>query len=109
MRGERWREDFLQLRFVRLRLRCSANTNGGYVASYPYTQVPGKLRQLLDKIRQIGVPPKATTQWLKTVGFKSSNDATMLSVLKFIGFADPSSGAPTSRWNRTEAAIRLIR
>ena len=38
------------------------------MVDYAYTVVPGKLRQLLGKIRTVGVPPKVTTQWLKTLG-----------------------------------------
>jgi hypothetical protein len=46
----------------------------------------------------VGVPAKVSVQWLKTLGFTSSNDATMLPVLKFIGLAD-QSGAPTQKWS----------
>jgi hypothetical protein len=51
----------------------------------------------------VGVPPKATPQWLKTVGFKSSNDASLLGALKYIGFID-SSGVPSSRWTQYRGA-----
>jgi len=67
------------------------------MADFTYTTVPGKIKQLLTKIREVGVPPKVTVQWLKTVGFKSSNDATLIGVLKFIGFTD-ASGVPTAKW-----------
>lgn len=62
-----------------------------------YTVVTGKLPELLKKIRQTGVPPKATVAWLKTLGFTSSNDTTLLRVLRYIGFID-SSGGPTPAW-----------
>jgi predicted secreted protein len=58
---------------------------------------PGKLGALLEKVREVGVPPKATTEWLKSIGFSSSNDRSMLAVLKQIGFIDGSS-VPTARW-----------
>jgi hypothetical protein len=64
---------------------------------FPYTTVPGKIKPLLAKIREVGVPSKATVQWLKTVGFKSSNDASLLGVLKHIGFID-SNGVPKPTW-----------
>lgn len=67
------------------------------MADFVYTTVPGKIKQLLQKIREVGVPQKATVQWLKTVGFTSSNDASLLGILKFIGFTD-SSGVPSSKW-----------
>lgn len=68
------------------------------MADFVYTTVPGKIKPLLEKIREVGVPQKATVQWLRTVGFKSSNDASLIGILKFIDFTD-SSGVPTSKWN----------
>lgn len=73
------------------------------MTDFAYTTVPGKLRPLLAKIREVGVPKRATVQWLKTVGFTSSNDATLLGILKFIGLTD-SSGAPTSKWAQYRGA-----
>jgi Family of unknown function (DUF5343) len=52
------------------------------MAEFPYTTVPGKLKPLFKKMREVGVPQKATFQWLKSIGFTSSNDATLLGVLK---------------------------
>lgn len=62
-----------------------------------YTTVPGKIPALLTKIKQVGVPPKATVSWLKTIGFTSSNDASLLGVLKVAGLVD-SNGIPSDRW-----------
>jgi hypothetical protein len=67
------------------------------MADFVYTTVPGKIKTLLAKIRQVGVPPKATVQWLKTLGFSSSNDSTLLGVLKFVGLID-SNSVPTPAW-----------
>ena len=67
------------------------------MAEFQYTTVPGKLKTLLDKIRDIGVPSKAHSRWLKSIGFTSSNDGSLLTMLKFIGLAD-QSGIPTQRW-----------
>jgi hypothetical protein len=64
---------------------------------YTYTTVPGKIPDLLRKIRETGLPPKATRHWLTTIGFKGSNDRTLLRVLKFINFAD-GSGVPGELW-----------
>jgi hypothetical protein len=64
---------------------------------FAYTTVPGKVPTLLAKIRQVGVPPKVTLQWLKPIGLTSSNDTSLIPVLKAIGFVD-GSGAPTSKW-----------
>lgn len=73
------------------------------MADFQYTTVPGKIKPLLSKIREVGVPPKVTVQWLKSVGFTSSNDASLLGVLKAIGFVD-ASGVPTARWSQYRGA-----
>ena len=68
-----------------------------------YTTVPGKIPQLLTKIRESGVPRKATVAWLKGLGFTSSNDATLIGVLRQIGFVD-SNGAPQPAWKEYRGA-----
>lgn len=68
------------------------------MADFTYTTVPGKIKPLLEKLRQVGVPPKATVQWLKTIGFTSSNDTSLLGVLKAVGLVD-SSNVPTGIWS----------
>lgn len=68
-----------------------------------YTTVPGKIPQLLTKIRETGVPPRATNAWLKGLGFTSSNDATLLGVLRQIGFTD-TSGVPQPAWREYRGA-----
>jgi hypothetical protein len=70
---------------------------------YAYTTVTGKIKSLLEKIRGVGVPPKVTNAWLKTVGFTSSNDTTLIGVLRFIGLID-QSGVPTGRWTAYRGA-----
>ena len=67
------------------------------MADFPYAAVPNKLSVLLEKIQTVGVPAKADTSWLKTHGFKSSNDPSALRVLEFIGFID-STKQPTDSW-----------
>jgi hypothetical protein len=66
--------------------------------AYPYTPVTGKLKTLLHKVRTTGIPPKLSTAHLKTLGFTSSNDPSMIGVLRFIGFVD-SSNIPTPLWS----------
>lgn len=68
------------------------------MVDFAYTTVPGKIKPLLDKVRQVGIPPKAGVQWLKSLGFKSSNDATLLGIVKAVGLVDASS-VPTSVWS----------
>lgn len=73
------------------------------MAEFTYTTVPGKIKPLLEKIRHVGVPPKATFQWLKTIGFTSSNDPSLLGVLKTIGLTD-QSGVPNATWSKYRGA-----
>jgi len=73
------------------------------MADYPLTTVTGKIGPLLSKIREVGVPSKATVQWLKSVGFKSSNDSTLLTAIRFIGLID-QAGVPTETWKQYRGA-----
>lgn len=73
------------------------------MADFSYTTVPGKIGALLEKIRGVGIPPKATVQWMKQVGFTSSNDSSLLTVLKQVGLIDGSS-TPTARWQSYRGA-----
>jgi hypothetical protein len=70
---------------------------------YPYTTVPGRIRAFLETIRSASVPDKANRAWLPKIGFNSSNDRTLLSVLKFIGFIN-ERGNPTDRWKEYRRA-----
>lgn len=67
------------------------------MAEYPTSLVPGKIKALFEKLPEIGVPPKADKTWLKTLGYTSSNDYSLVVVLKFLAFID-SSNTPTDRW-----------
>jgi Family of unknown function (DUF5343) len=67
------------------------------VATFAYTTVTGKVGPLLEKLGQVGVPTRATRDWLRSVGFTSSNDPSLIGVLRQIGFID-ANGAPTQRW-----------
>ncbi|MEV5361113.1 DUF5343 domain-containing protein, partial [Micrococcus luteus] len=72
---------------------------GGKVANDEpaYSTTPGRLSPLLKKIRESGIPAKANTSWLKTMGFAGGNDSSMLRVLRYIGLMDASS-VPTPAW-----------
>jgi Family of unknown function (DUF5343) len=73
------------------------------MVDYAYTTVTGKTKQLLAKIRSVGIPPKVTVAWLKSIGFTSSNDSTLIGVLKFVGLID-ASNIPTSVWTAYRGA-----
>jgi len=77
------------------------------MTDYAYTTVTGKIKPLLEKIRKAGIPPKVTINWLKSLGYTSSNDATLASVLKFIGFTD-SSNIPTPKWSAYRGANHRV-
>ncbi|MER9727663.1 DUF5343 domain-containing protein [Mesorhizobium sp. M0217] len=63
-----------------------------------YTTVPGKIKTLLTKIRGAGVPSKVTQKWLKGIGFNSSNDGTLIPVLRVAGLID-GHAVPTPKWS----------
>jgi hypothetical protein len=54
---------------------------------------------ILDAIRRAAVPQRFTHQFLKQLGFTSSNDRAIVAVFKALGFLD-GSGAPTARYRR---------
>jgi hypothetical protein len=66
-------------------------------SEYPYTTVPNRLRGILGKIPDIGRPDKATQEWLKTIGYTSSNDRSCLSVMRKTGVI-AAGGEPTPFW-----------
>lgn len=73
------------------------------MADYAYTQVAGKMREFMRRIRETGIPTKVTQEWLTTLGYKSTNDRTLIPVLKMIGLVD-STGIPTERWRQYRGA-----
>lgn len=58
-----------------------------------YINNVGSLSKFLEEIRTAGVPERVTFEFLKTLGFKSSNDRPIIGVLKAIGFLD-ANGTP---------------
>jgi hypothetical protein len=76
------------------------------MSEIPYTTLTGKIKEYFDKFQEAGVPDKkVNTAWLKTLGFRSGNDAYILRVLKYIGFID-SSGVPTEFWKQYKAPTK---
>ncbi|HHW17873.1 MAG TPA: DUF5343 domain-containing protein [Firmicutes bacterium] len=65
--------------------------------TFPYTTVTSKLPKLLVKIQEVSKPDIVDRKWLESIGFKGSNDYTLISVLKGIGFVD-QNGKTTERW-----------
>lgn len=67
------------------------------LGKYPYILNTGRLREFIEKIPKIGVPPKVNTNTLPTLGFKSTNDRPIVRILKFIDFTD-ASGTPNQNY-----------
>jgi hypothetical protein len=70
---------------------------------YPYTQNTGNLTDLIKAIGKHGVPDKFTTRELPIWGYKSSNDRSIISVLKFTEFID-AAGTPSEIWRLARTA-----
>lgn len=63
--------------------------------AYMYTVK--SLSQMFEAIQKAQVPPRFTHDFLKTLGFKSTNDRAFINVLKGLGFLDANS-APTQSY-----------
>tara|TARA_R110002020_G_scaffold83397_1_gene206836 strand:- start:233427 stop:234077 length:651 start_codon:yes stop_codon:yes gene_type:complete len=61
------------------------------------TQVHNQLEKLFETLRQGQAPDKFTRQFLKDIGFKSSNHHTFIPLLKGLGFLT-EDGSPTDRY-----------
>jgi hypothetical protein len=59
----------------------------------PYMLSVANLHKILDKIQTAGVPKVFNLDFLKDLGFTSSNDRPVIKVLKYVGMLD-SSGRP---------------
>lgn len=68
------------------------------MSEYPYAHVSSKLKDFLDKIPSTGIPDKVTYNEIAARGFKSTNDRSILGVLKYLSLVD-SEGVPTENWN----------
>jgi len=63
------------------------------MADYPYTLKPSSLEDFLNNMANRPEPSKVTTKYLQSLGYTSSNDWAIRSILNFIKFTD--SGRPT--------------
>jgi len=66
------------------------------MGKYPYILNSGSLRRFLETIPKIGTPSKITQPSLPTLGFKSSADRPIVSILTFIGFLDQNNNPSQS-------------
>jgi uncharacterized protein DUF5343 len=66
---------------------------------FPYTQAWSRLSDIFTSIGTAGTPPKFNNEFLKsTLGFTSSNDRSIIPILRTLGFISPG-GEPTQRYN----------
>jgi hypothetical protein len=63
-----------------------------------YVQVYGKLGEVFNKLAQAQAPEKFTVQYLKDLGFGSSNYRALIPLLKGLGFLSVD-GLPTQRYH----------
>ncbi|HET9184264.1 MAG TPA: DUF5343 domain-containing protein [Candidatus Angelobacter sp.] len=77
--------------------------------SNSYVQVYGQLPDFFRRIAEAQAPDKFTRQYLKDLGFASSNFHAAIPLLKSLGFLS-SDGAPTSRYleYRNQARSRRV-
>lgn len=67
--------------------------------SYPYMLTNNKIDPIFSKIRSAAKPNKFTYEFLKQLGFSSSNDRAVIPLLKKLGFIS-EDGAPTEYYDR---------
>lgn len=79
------------------------------MSNFPYAKTPTKLAGFFEGIQRDGKPDKASNKWLKSSGYTSSNDVSMINVLQFIGFVD-TSRVPTDSWQafRDQSKSKLV-
>ncbi len=77
--------------------------------SKAYVQVYGQLGEVFARIAEGQAPEKFTTQYLKDLGFASSNFRAIIPLLKSLGFLS-EDGTPTSRYHdyRNTARSRRV-
>ena len=70
------------------------------MVDFPSTQNTGNLIDFLGKISEVGVPQKLTGKGMSQYGYTSSNDRSIVTILKFIGFLT-DAGEPTELWKES--------
>ncbi|QHO74695.1 hypothetical protein ACH79_20720 [Bradyrhizobium sp. CCBAU 051011] len=63
-----------------------------------YVQIYGQLPDIFKRISEGQAPDKFTSQYLKDIGFQSTNHRAIIPLLKALGFLS-AEGVPTSRYH----------
>jgi Family of unknown function (DUF5343) len=66
--------------------------------SFPYTTKPASLRKFLQGVPERPKPTKINADYLKGIGFKDTNDQTIIRVLKAVGLVNDGNNEPTSKF-----------
>jgi Family of unknown function (DUF5343)/Transposase DDE domain len=75
--------------------------------SSSYVQVYGQLPEIFARISEAQAPTKFSVQYLKDLGFSSSNCRAVIPLLKALGFLTPD-GAPTNRYLEYRNSARSL-
>ncbi len=73
--------------------------------SFSSTQNVKNLKDFIEKIPARGVPKKLTIKYLEGLGYKSTNDRSIVSVIKSLGLVG-SDGVPTSEYSKLRSASK---
>jgi hypothetical protein len=72
---------------------------------YPYMISNNKIGSILDRIEKAEKPPKFTYEFLKKIGFSSSNDRAVIPLLKRLEFLS-DDGTPTPSYDDLKDSTR---
>lgn len=65
---------------------------------YPYMVSNNKIKPIIDAIHNAAKPPKFSHEFLKQIGFSSSNDRAVIPLFKRLGFIN-ENGSPTTYYD----------
>ncbi len=69
------------------------------MTDYPYMLSNNKIKPIITKIQQAARPQKFTIEFLRTIGFTSTNDRAFIPLAKKLGFL-MEDGTPTSLYDQ---------
>lgn len=72
---------------------------------YPYMISNNKIKPIIDAIHNAAKPTKFSHEFLKQIGFNSSNDRAVVPLFKRLGFVH-ENGAPTSYYDELKDKTR---
>ncbi|MEP4986328.1 MAG: DUF5343 domain-containing protein, partial [Paracoccaceae bacterium] len=67
------------------------------MSDFAYVMANKRIPDLIEKIKSASVPSQFSHEFLKQLGFTSSNDRGFISLFRSLGLTD-STGAPTDRY-----------